>query len=50
MHEAVPMSQTPIQQTKNKLAKIYGVGVLVFTAIVGFFTLFASFLAHVKLT
>ena len=41
---------TRIQKTKNQLAKIFVIGILVFTAIMGFITLFASFLAHLKLT
>ena len=44
------MPETPIQKTRNKLAKIYGIGILIFTAIVGFVTIFASFLAHLNLT
>ncbi len=44
------MPETPIQKTRNKLAKFYGGGILVFTAIVGLITVFASFLAHVKVT
>ncbi len=44
------MSETPIQKRRNKLAKIYGVGILAFTAIVGFITVFAKFLAHLNWT
>ncbi len=43
------MSKTPIQNLRSKLARIYGVGIVVFVAIVGFITLFATFLAHLKL-
>lgn len=39
---------TPVRNTKNKLARIYGAGIVAFAAIVGFATLLASFLAHVK--
>lgn len=44
------MSETPIRRTKNKLAKIYGAGILVFVAIFGFITVLAIFLSHLKLT
>ncbi len=43
------MHQTPIQKTRTKLARIYGVGMLVFAAIIAFITVFASFLAHLNL-
>lgn len=43
------MSDQSPQKTRAKVAKIYGVGILVFSAIVGFVTLFAIFLDHVKL-
>jgi hypothetical protein len=44
------MPDTPIQTTRNKLAKVYGIGILVFTAIVGFITLLAGFLARLSVT
>ena len=42
------MSETPVQKTKNKLAKFYGVGILAFTAAVGFITALASFMARLN--
>ncbi len=39
---------TPMQTTRNKLAKIYGAGILAFVAIFGSITLLALFLAHLK--
>lgn len=47
--EAVPMTQTPIQTTRNTLAKWYGIGIFVFTAVVGGITLLAWFLARLDL-
>jgi hypothetical protein len=44
------MPEAPIRRTRNKLAKIYGIGILAFSAIVGFITVLAKFLANVKLT
>ena len=44
------MPETSIQKTRNKLAKIYGTGILAFTVIVGFITVFAKFLARLNLT
>jgi hypothetical protein len=40
------MTETPMQKTTHKLAKIYAGGLLTFTAVVGFITALASFLAH----
>jgi hypothetical protein len=42
------MPETPIKTTKTKLARIYGAGILAFSAIVGFITLLVIFLANVK--
>lgn len=39
---------TRIQHTRNKLAKIYGVGILAFVAFFGSVTLLVRFLAHVN--
>lgn len=50
MHETAPMPETPIQETRNKLAKVYGVGILIFTGIVGLITVFVGFLAHLNMT
>jgi len=44
------MPLKPIQKTRNKLAMIYGVGVLTFTAILGSITLLARFLDHVNMS
>ncbi len=42
------MSEKLAHLTRNKAAKIYAVGIVVFSAIFGFLTLFSSFLAHLK--
>ena len=44
------MQETRVQTTKNKLAKTYGVGILAFSAIIGFITVLAKFLAQLNLT
>lgn len=36
-------------KTKNKLTKIYAIGIIVFSAVFGFLTLFSVFLAHLKI-
>jgi|LNFM01.1.fsa_nt_gb hypothetical protein len=41
------MPETSARKTRNKLAMIYGGGILAFTVIVGFITLLVKFLAHV---
>jgi hypothetical protein len=41
------MQETSARITRNKLVKIYGLGILAFTVIVGFITLLAKFLANV---
>jgi len=46
----VPASATPIQKKRNKIAKIFDAGFVVFATIMGFITALASFLAHLKLT
>jgi hypothetical protein len=38
-----------VQETKNKLARIYAVGILAFSALVGSITLLALFLGRVNL-
>jgi len=43
------MPKTSIQTTRDKLAKWYGIGILVFAAIFGFITLLAGFLARLDL-
>lgn len=47
-HEAVPMSEKLAHKTKNKLAKIYAVGIVVFIAAFGFLTVLSIFVAHLK--
>lgn len=42
------MSENLARKTKNKLAKIYLVGIVVFSAVFGFLTLLSIFLAHLK--
>ena len=42
------MSEKLAYITKNKLAKIYAIGIGVFSAVFGFLTLFSIFLAHLK--
>ncbi len=44
------MQETRVQTTKNKLAKTYGVGILAFSALVGFITVLFKFLAHLNVT
>ena len=44
------MPETRIQKTKNELVRICIVAVVVFSGIMGFITLFALFLAHLKVT
>jgi hypothetical protein len=41
------MQDTSPRNTRNKLARIYGLGILAFTVIVGFITLLVKFLANV---
>lgn len=42
------MSEKSACRTRNKLAKIYGAGIIAFISIFGFVTLFAIFVAHLK--
>jgi hypothetical protein len=42
------MSQKRALKAKNNTTTLYAVGIAVFSAVVGFFTLLAYFLAHVK--
>ena len=44
------MSEPSIYTTTKKLAKMYGIGILVFSAIVGFITLLAKFLSRLNMT
>jgi hypothetical protein len=44
------MSQTLAVKAKNHTVKTYAVGIVVFSTIVGFFTLLAYFLAHLKVS
>ncbi len=43
------MPATRMQNTRNRLAKVYGVGIIAFTVIVGSITALAKFLAHVNM-
>jgi hypothetical protein len=43
------MSTMKMQHTRDRLARIYGVGIAVFSVIVGFITLGATFLSSPKL-
>ncbi len=42
------MSETLAHRTKNKLAKIYVIGIVFFSAVFAFLTLFSIFVAHLK--
>ncbi len=42
------MSENLAERSKNKLAKIYAVGIAAFIAIFGFITLLAIFLTNLK--
>ena len=43
------MHETPIQKTRNKLAMIYGVGIVAFVAIVGSITAIVRFVMSVDM-
>ena len=43
------MPEKLAHKTKNELAKIYAIGIIVFSAVFGFMTLFFIFLAHLKI-
>jgi hypothetical protein len=43
------MSESPQQKTRAKVARIYGFGILVFSAFFGFLTLLMIFLNNVKI-
>lgn len=43
------MSSMKMQHTRNRLARIYGAGIVGFSVVVGFITVFALFLAHLRL-
>ncbi len=43
------MSPMKMQHTRDRLAKIYGVGIAVFAVIFGFITVLAIFLKYLKL-
>ena len=43
------MSENLAHKTKYKLAKIYAIGIIVFSAVFGFMTLFSIFLANLKI-
>jgi hypothetical protein len=44
------MSEPSISTKTKKLAKLYGIGILAFSAILGFITVFAKFLSYLSLT
>lgn len=46
--KVILMSANPAHVTKNKLAKMYAIGIVVFSGVFGFLTLFAVFLANLK--
>jgi hypothetical protein len=48
MPESTPQSRA--EKAREAAAKIYGAGILAFSAIVGFVTAFAYFLAHLKVS
>lgn len=50
INDCVHMSQTLAVKAKNHTVKTYAVGIVVFSTIVGFFTLLAYFLAHIKVS
>ena len=41
------MPESSVRNTRNKLAKVYGLGILAFTVIVGFITILVKFIANV---
>ena len=43
------MPKLSMKETRNRLAKIYGIGILAFVAVFGFLTLLALFLARVDM-
>lgn len=44
------MPDKSIENTRRKLARLYGVGLLVFVAVFGFLTLLVLFLSSLKLS
>ncbi len=42
------MQDTSIQNTRNKVAKLYAAGMVVFTAVVGTLTLVVTFVSHLN--
>ena len=42
------MTNTSIENTKNKLAQFYALGILAFTALVGTLTLVVVFVSHLN--
>lgn len=47
---ATPMPEKSIEKTRIKLARLYGIGLLVFVAVFGFLTLLVLFLSSLKLS
>jgi hypothetical protein len=47
---ADPMPKLSMKETKNKLARIYGIGILVFVAAFGSITLLVLFLSRLDMT
>lgn len=44
------MPDKSIENTRRKLARLYGIGFLVFVAVFGFLTLLMAFLSSLKLS
>jgi hypothetical protein len=42
------MPDTPVEMTRNKLARMYGIGILAFSAIVGSVSIVVAFIVHVN--
>ena len=42
------MSEKLAHRVRNRLAKIYAIGIVVFSAVFGFLTLLSIFLAHLN--
>lgn len=49
MNKQRQISESRIRKTGKHIGKIYVVGILAFTGIIGFITLFALFMANLKI-
>jgi hypothetical protein len=47
-HRSCPMTNNLAELSKNKIARLYAVGIVGFSAFFGFLTVLAVFLAHLK--